>query len=75
MGKRFVNRNVVVAPRVVGGSSGFDTCTSASCDGVDVYIVGQELVLGERKECELNGSGKASGVGDMFCATDCGFAV
>ena len=59
----------------MGCSPGFDTGAGTTGDGVDGYMVGQEVVFCQREETELDGGCKASGIGNMTDAADGWLAV
>ena len=62
----FVDAQVVVAPGEVGRGTRLLTCTCRSCDGIDRYILFQQVQIGSRQQCHLNTSGEAARISQML---------
>lgn len=71
MGERLVDADIVVTPAEVCGCTRFYACTRAACDGIHVDIIVEHQVAGQRQQCQLDGSGKAAGIGYVLALADC----
>lgn len=63
MGERLVDADVVVTPAEVCGCTRFYACARAACDGIHVNVIIEHQVAGQRQQCQLDSSGKATGIG------------
>ena len=66
----FVDAQVVVAPREVGGGTGFLAGTRGASDGINADIFLQQVQVGGRQQCHLNGSSKATRISHMLSLLD-----
>ena len=70
MGERLVDADIVVTPAEVGGCARFYACACAAGDGINVDVIVEHQVAGQRQQCQLDGSGKAAGVGYVLALAD-----
>ena len=66
----FVDAQVVIAPREVGGGTGFLAGTRGASDGINADILLQQVQVGGRQQCHLNGSSKATRISHMLSLLD-----
>ena len=70
MCKGFVNRNIVVPIAEMGGIHGFFPRSGRAGDGVHVNVIRQSVFRCQRQQCQHNGSGKTSRIGNVLRVAD-----
>ena len=68
--ERLVDADVVVAPAEVCGCTGLYTCARTACDGIHIDVIIEHQVAGQRQQCQLDGCGKATGIGYILALAD-----
>lgn len=63
--ERLVDTEVIDTPREMCGRSGLLSGTRRACDGIHGNVLFQQIQVGGRQKGQLNGRGKAAGVGYM----------
>ena len=65
-----VDAQIVGTPREMRGGSGLLSGPRGASDGIDTHVFFQQVKMGRRQQGQLDGRGKAAGIGQMLRCDD-----